>query len=1085
MAESTKSFNSDNNQINFTYNDVAKKLLKDRLLLTALELHTELLDSGKEVRQLKDFFSNPGNFELHTQEYTSRISRSGSQTTLDSLDFTRYSEDGERGGDERVAVLEFELRKAKETISALRNNLTVATESEKNSPDKQSIKCLNSDGIKPHEKRALNFLINEYLLLHGYKLTSITFSDENEDQDFEDWDDVGLNIAKPSELLTLYREGLKQTGHNLISAFSQTEYTLKEEEYQESIKNFKQEIELFQTKLDNLYSENEKLYKQLETSQKQPSVSSKNSIGSNSPEHFEIIDKSNLKQEDNLIEDDLSNNSSNPCDWTQVSINVNDDNPKEPCKENFTKMNLIQKRLSMKYEKELYNLCPIHSAINVENEALESVLKEVPSLDSIVNVISESMLKIIPNIILNKREEAIPLLICAVHLNPNSTVRDKLLQQLFNLKKKPLDIERSSILAGISAIAKYTKETVVENELLPQCWEQLTHKHVERRLLVVESCRVLISHVSGPIRNSLMLSMLQQMMDDREEIVRKEVVCVLALVVAFCDDLDKYSQCEDLAFATLKDTSCNVIDSSIKILFPVLAKWALDIGRLKSDLIKNLLHKLNNTLKMLKNESPSKAIPSPEMALKLIQVINELLPFILMFVTDNEIVLDRVETGMKIDLTPELSSVCSSVTNPAIFYDSEVDVGMILYEFDKLIGEDDDCKWDELEWITNIVFPDLLNSLNHIDITQHDLLQAFIALFSNFCKTFGKAFSSKRIRPLFQTHVQNLEQILSSFNQYSPSLNIIPVYLVSVLSFCDPESAGNVLRRFLCALPLCGTPLDCLEISVRGLCELGLQEIVVQSLWEGVVHQKPLVRGFTAGLFATIISLCNETLLNSKVTPALVTLANDSDALVRTATIPALGALIIDCSMTELHDKSYMQLQMFLSDPATKENHSLLRQLVVTMGNIVIGCKPAFRQDVILPQLTSISIYMFQTPSQSRKVDMAVALIEAFSNVTYSPLNNNAISNLVLPGLRYLEQAVTENQALMPHREAVITMIKECENRVDLTSPQTPTDKGSKISQNVNQGVEEMKQRVSKIFNKPPSGKQASLPNLQSLFKKK
>jgi hypothetical protein len=53
--------------------------------------------------------------------------RSSSQATLDSLDISRFSEDGERGVDERVAVLEFELRKAKETISALRANLTVAT----------------------------------------------------------------------------------------------------------------------------------------------------------------------------------------------------------------------------------------------------------------------------------------------------------------------------------------------------------------------------------------------------------------------------------------------------------------------------------------------------------------------------------------------------------------------------------------------------------------------------------------------------------------------------------------------------------------------------------------------------------------------------------------------------------------------------------------------------------------------------------------------------------------------------------------------------------------------------------------------
>lgn len=38
------------------------------------------------------------------------------------------------------------------------------------------------EAIKPHESRALNFLINEYLLLQGYKLTAITFADENEDQ---------------------------------------------------------------------------------------------------------------------------------------------------------------------------------------------------------------------------------------------------------------------------------------------------------------------------------------------------------------------------------------------------------------------------------------------------------------------------------------------------------------------------------------------------------------------------------------------------------------------------------------------------------------------------------------------------------------------------------------------------------------------------------------------------------------------------------------------------------------------------------------------------------------------------------------
>lgn len=108
-------------------------------------------------------------------------------------------------------------------------------ESETSSPDKGSLKQLNCETIKPHEQRALNFLINEYLLLHGYKLTSITFADENENQDFEDWDDVGLNIAKPVELLQLYREGLKRTGCSNVSAHTQTEFEIRDEKADEKI----------------------------------------------------------------------------------------------------------------------------------------------------------------------------------------------------------------------------------------------------------------------------------------------------------------------------------------------------------------------------------------------------------------------------------------------------------------------------------------------------------------------------------------------------------------------------------------------------------------------------------------------------------------------------------------------------------------------------------------------------------------------------------------------------------------------------------------------------------------------------------
>jgi hypothetical protein len=135
-----------------TFDQIASVLLKNNLTLTALEFHTELAEAGRELPRLRDYFSNPANFEQsngnsslasnnyhHLNNVTSSSSLHGggeagfplhkasSIQTFDSLDLTRYSDDADQSKEDRIAVLEFELRKAKETINQLRNTLTIAT----------------------------------------------------------------------------------------------------------------------------------------------------------------------------------------------------------------------------------------------------------------------------------------------------------------------------------------------------------------------------------------------------------------------------------------------------------------------------------------------------------------------------------------------------------------------------------------------------------------------------------------------------------------------------------------------------------------------------------------------------------------------------------------------------------------------------------------------------------------------------------------------------------------------------------------------------------------------------------------------
>ena len=55
------------------YEEMGARLIEDRLLLSALELYAELAEAGHEILCLKQFFSNPGNFEKSAKKEFSQL----------------------------------------------------------------------------------------------------------------------------------------------------------------------------------------------------------------------------------------------------------------------------------------------------------------------------------------------------------------------------------------------------------------------------------------------------------------------------------------------------------------------------------------------------------------------------------------------------------------------------------------------------------------------------------------------------------------------------------------------------------------------------------------------------------------------------------------------------------------------------------------------------------------------------------------------------------------------------------------------------------------------------------------------------
>uniref|UniRef100_A0A452TCT0 RAB11-binding protein RELCH n=1 Tax=Ursus maritimus TaxID=29073 RepID=A0A452TCT0_URSMA len=981
---------------------IAAQLLRDQYLLTALELHTQLVESGRELPRLRDYFSNPGNFErqsgtppgMGAPGIPGAADRAGSISTLDSLDFARYSDDGNRETDERVAVLEFELRKAKETIQALRANLTKAAEHEVPLQERKNYKSSPEiqEPIKPLEKRALNFLVNEFLLKNNYKLTSITFSDENDDQDFELWDDVGLNIPKPPDLLQLYRDfGNHQvTGKDLVDVASGVE---------------EDELEALTPVLGSL----------------PPSLEA--------PQTVEVIQK---------LEDKISLLNSEKWSLMEQIRRLE----RLVFKHHFLK-NLL-KKLSPAFHQALLSFCRMSADSRLGSE----VSRIADSEKSVMLMLGRCLPHIVPNVLLAKRErmvlhlcqELIPLILCTACLHPEPKERDQLLHILFNLIKRPDDEQRQMILTGCVAFARHVGPTRVEAELLPQCWEQINHKYPERRLLVAESCGALAPYLPKEIRSSLVLSMLQQMlMEDKADLVREAVIKSLGIIMGYIDDPDKYQQGFELLLSALGDPSERVVSATHQVFLPAYAAWTTELGNLQSHLIPTLLSKIE---KLLREGEHGLDEHKLHMYLSALQ---SLIPSLF------ALVLQNAPFSSKAKLHGEVPQIevtrfprpMSPLQDVSTIIGSREQLAVLLQLYDYQLEHEGTTGWETLLWVVNQLLPQLIEIVGKINVTSTACVHEFSRFFWRLCRTFGKIFTNTKVKPQFQEILRLSEENIDSSFFLNGVLTkaTVPIYATGVLTCYIQEEDRKLLVGFLedvmTLLSLSHAPLDSLKAS---FVELGANpayhELLLTVLWYGVVHTSALVRCTAARMFELTLRGMSEALVDKRVAPALVTLSSDPEFSVRIATIPAFGTIMETVIQRELLERVKMQLASFLEDPQYQDQYSLHTEIIKTFGRVGPNAEPRFRDEFVIPHLHKLALVNNLQIVDSKRLDIATHLFEAYSALSCCFISEDLMVNHFLPGLRCLR---TDMEHLSPEHEVILSsMIKECEQKVENKTVQEP-----------------------------------------------
>eukprot|EP01119_Soliformovum_irregulare_P008032 TRINITY_DN2078_c0_g1_i1.p1 TRINITY_DN2078_c0_g1~~TRINITY_DN2078_c0_g1_i1.p1 ORF type:complete len:1031 (-),score=374.94 TRINITY_DN2078_c0_g1_i1:82-2991(-) len=851
---------------------------------------------------------------------------------------------------ERLAFLENELRAAKSTLenySSMEKRTVRKAASSDRTKDVQPNK--NKEQLKPQELRALNFIVRKYLVDEGYKLSAITLEEEADDQELTDWSEVGLATSEPPPLIQFYRQFYIMGQRNERGAAG-------------GLMKAQQENDVLKTKLANAEQRFDQLAKRYEDLLK-----SKEEGGPAPTSDGKRV----LLRADSLLvrpQTAETTNAGQPLDEKESRFFL---------RKTFADVDEISKTLENRTE---------------ENESYTRITHQLINLakrvdwdnHSVIQLVAGTLPYVVPGVILKKREELVPLFLPVIAHHPDQNVRYDLTKLFFNLIKKPDEYERKIIVDGFIGLANLTSEERIETELLPQCWEEVGNKNFERRVLIADTVTALAPYVRPELRPSLILSILQQLIEDKKKDVRAGAARNLGLLVSLFEGEEKYSQLEDILFKLLYDFDEDVQNMVKTVFLPLFADWADMTGNLCTSLMTRIINDLQAVISQREYEHTAQINTSEDVER-------------LMLLCDTiQILLPRMRDAV-FTAAPFSKPILAKAPQQSTF--TQIQEIELKKEFDKFL----DMKppnaptWTEWQFVVTFAVPKLAECSIGCGNSNPEVIAAVAGLLRTLCLNFGAKFSEKIVKSHYEYLIQQTAQ------EFQTRGWLLPGYLLGILETGGPkEFAADLKELTICvALSEAGWSKDhhnsILKESLCILCAKfpGRRDEVLNVMNEVRSHGSANVRACVASILTSLVSVVTAEQVSEKVLPCLEKLTGDGEKVVRLITIHALGTVAITVEDEKILEKISMQLDKFMED-ASKESWLELSKV---LGAMIPNVHPNFREQYIIPRLLTLTEKTAGAAKSGGKSKILQALFESFRACNGTRPHDDTISKYILPGL--------------------------------------------------------------------------------------
>ncbi|KAM0960532.1 hypothetical protein ACFX13_026128 [Malus domestica] len=609
-----------------------------------------------------------------------------------------------------------------------------------------------------------------------------------------------------------------------------------------------------------------------------------------------------------------------------------------------------------------------------------------------IQILADALPKIVPYVLINHREELLPLIMCAIERHPDSSTRDSLTHTLFNLIKRPDEQQRRIIMDACVNLAKNVGEMRTETELLPQCWEQINHMYEERRLLVAQSCGELAEFVRPEIRDSLILSIVQQLIEDSATVVREAAAHNLALLLPLFPTMDKYFKVEELMFQLVCDPSGVVVETTLKQLVPAVNKW----GNKLDHILRVLLSHISSSVQRCPPlsgiegsvESHFRVLGERERwnVDVLLRMLEEILPY----------VHQKAIEKCPVSSDPETTGSIFSKSFLELYAGGHVQL-------------------PAFEWLHVDCFPALIQLACLLPPKEDNLRNQITKFLLAVSELYGDSYLTHIMLPVFLLAVGE-EVELTFFPSATHSgikglrprtavakrlatMCVLPLLLAGVLG---GPSKHEQLVEYLRKLLVEGVPNQSTKCNaeivdaVRFLCTSEDHHgMIFNLLWEMVVSSNIDMKINAANLLKVIVPYIDAKVASTHILPALVTLGSDQNLSVKYASIDAFGAVAQHFRNDMIVDKIRVQMDAFLEDGSHEAAIAVIFQLTAT------------------PPSSDLM----------RRRERANAFCEAIRALDATDISATSVRDFLMPAIQNLFR---DSDALDPaHKEALEIIMKE------------------------------------------------------------